>query len=288
MGSPRASASGIVTRFAPSPTGLLHLGHAYSALFAFEAARRAGGRFLLRIEDIDAARCREEHHEALLEDLAWLGLEWDHPPRRQSRHLADYAAALDRLEARGVVYPCFCTRREILVEVAGSASAPHGPDGPLYPGKCRALSPSEARERRERGEPFALRLAVEAAQAQAGPLVWRDREAGLQAARPDLFGDVVLARKEVPTSYHLAATLDDHLQGVTLVTRGEDLRPAVHLHRLLQAMLGLETPEYHHHRLLVDPATGRRYAKRDQSLTLRALRQSGVPPMEIRRRVGMG
>ena len=274
--------SAIVTRFAPSPTGYFHLGTAYSALFAEREAKAAGGRFLLRIEDTDAARCRPEFTAAIFEDLAWLGLAWEEPVRRQSEHMADYAAALARLEGLGVIYPCFCTRAEIAAEIAAAGAAPHGPDGPLYPGTCRGLDPALAAERRARGDGQALRLDVAKAAALTGPLAWRDRERGPQSAASSTLGDVVLARKkDRPTSYHLAVTVDDHLQGVTLVTRGEDLVASTHVHRLLQALLGLGVPEYRHHRLLTD-ASGRRFAKRDRALTLRALRADGRTPDEVR------
>ncbi len=274
-----------MTRFAPSPTGHLHLGHAHSALFAFRAARRTGGRFLLRIEDIDPVRCRPEFAAGIAEDLAWLGLDWEEPVRRQSDHFADYRAALDRLAEAGLLYPCFCTRAEIQAEIARAGHAPHGPDGPVYPGRCRSLPPAERALRIAAGQPFALRLAVDEAARRAGPLTWHDRVRGRQTARPDLFGDVVLARKDTPASYHLAVTVDDALQGVTLVTRGEDLFAATHLHRLLQAALGLPTPDYHHHRLLTDDA-GRRLAKRDRALTLRALREAGRSAEEVRALAG--
>ncbi len=275
----------VVTRFAPSPTGHLHLGHAYSALFAAEAAGRAAGRFLLRIEDIDAGRCRPEFIVAIEEDLAWLGLVWEQPVRRQSRHLDAYAAALDRLRRGGLLYPCFCTRADIARQAAASGAAPHGADGWVYPGLCRHLSADEAERRRAAGESFALRLDMAKAVAQAGPLVWHDAEAGPVAADPMPFGDVVLARKDVPTSYHLAVTVDDALQGVTLVTRGVDLFAATHVHRLLQALLDLPVPQWHHHRLLAD-ADGRRLAKRDRAATLRSLRDGGATPAEIRRMAG--
>lgn len=268
-------------RFAPSPTGHLHLGHAHSALFALGEARASGGRFLLRIEDIDAARCRPEFTAAVIEDLAWLGLEWEEPVRRQSEHFADYRAALARLEALGLVYPCFCTRAEIAAEVAAAVAAPHGPDGPLYPGTCRRLEPGERAARLARGDNHALRLDVTKAVARAGPLVWRDRNRGEQRAQPETLGDVVLARKDVPTSYHLAVTVDDDLQGMTLVTRGVDLFAATHMHRLLQALLGLAVPDYRHHRLLTG-ADGRRFAKRDRAPTLRALREAGYTPAAVR------
>ena len=266
-----------VTRFAPSPTGYLHVGHAFAALFA----RAAGGRFLLRMEDIDEGRCRPEFEAAILEDLRWLGLDWEEPIRRQSEHMADYAAALQTLDAGGLLYPCFCTRKDIRAEIAAAGHAPHGPDGPLYPGTCRHLSPDERRRRQDSGAPFALRLDMEKAIAAAGhALTWTDRDRGCITADPAQFGDVVLARKDIPTSYHLAVTVDDHLQGITLVTRAEDLFPATHVHRLLQAVLGLDTPDYQHHGLLTDE-TGKRFAKRDHAPTLRALREAGNTPENV-------
>jgi glutamyl-Q tRNA(Asp) synthetase len=275
----------VVTRFAPSPTGLLHLGHAHAALVAWDAARRSGGRFLLRIEDIDRTRCREEYVAAILEDLAWLGIDWDGPVRRQSEHLDDYRQVLDRLSAQALVYPCFCTRAAIQAEIERAGVAPHGPDGPLYPGICRVLDPETRAARRAAGEPFALRLDVTAAAERARPLVWEDEIAGRIVAAPQRHGDVVLARKDAPTSYHLAVTVDDALQGVTLVTRGADLFHATDIHRLLQALLGLPTPRYRHHALLTDES-GRRYAKRDRSLTLCALREAGRTPADVRAMAG--
>ncbi len=275
----------IVTRFAPSPTGYLHVGHAASALTGWRAAKDAGGRFLLRIEDIDATRCRPEFERAIHEDLAWLGLTWDEPARRQSEHLADYAAALGQLDLLGVLYPCFCTRQEIAAEIAAAANAPHGLDGPLYPGTCRALSAGERTARIARGLPYALRLNADAAARMAGPLSWEEEGRGTIAVELGKLGDAMLARKEVATSYHLAVTVDDALQGVTLVTRGEDLFHATHLHRLLQALLGLAAPAYKHHILLTD-VDGRRLAKRDASLTLRALRAAGRTPAEVRSMAG--
>lgn len=267
-----------VTRFAPSPTGYLHLGHARSAWEGWQAARAAGGRFLLRLEDIDATRCRPEFAAATLEDLAWLGLDWDGPVRRQSEHFADYQAALDRLEAIGLLYPCFCTRRDIQAEIARAGGAPQGEMGVPYPGTCRRLSPSERAARRAAAD-YAIRLDVGAALAQTGPLEWVEGERCV-AADPTALGDVVLARKEAPTSYHLAVTVDDAAQGVTLVTRGVDLFAATHIHRLLQALLGLPTPLYRHHPLLTD-AAGRRFAKRDRALTLRAMREDGRSAAEV-------
>jgi glutamyl-Q tRNA(Asp) synthetase len=275
----------IVTRFAPSPTGYLHLGHAHSALTGWRAARRAGGRFLLRLEDIDQTRCRPEFAAAIREDLAWLGLDWDGPVRVQSEHFADYRAALDRLEAANLLYPCFCTRVAIKAEMARAVAAPHGPEGPLYPGTCRALEPAERARRMAAGESFALRLDIAAALARCGPLFWEDEIAGRIAADPASLGDVVLARKDTPASYHLAVTVDDALQGVTLVTRGVDLFASTHIHRLLQALLDLPVPRWRHHPLLTD-AAGRRFAKRDQAQTLRALREAGHAPGDARALAG--
>jgi glutamyl-Q tRNA(Asp) synthetase len=273
-----------VTRFAPSPTGQLHLGHAHSALFAHRIARAAGGKFLLRLEDIDPGRCRPAFAAAILEDLAWLGLAWQGPVRVQSQHLPDYRAVLDQLSARGLLYPCFCTRADIAREIAASAHAPHGPDGVLYPGTCRALSPAERQARIDAGTPYALRLDMGRAVAEAGALTFIDGEDTVTAT-PEIFGDVVLGRKDVPASYHLCVTHDDAAQGVTLVTRAEDLRPATHLHRLLQALMGWKVPAWRHHALLVGP-DGRRYAKRDRSVTLRDLREAGRTPSEVRALAG--
>jgi glutamyl-Q tRNA(Asp) synthetase len=272
----------VVSRFAPSPTGRLHLGHAYSAVLAHDHARARGGRFLVRIEDIDPGRTREAFVAAIAEDLAWLGLGWDGEVVRQSRRLPLYAEALARLKARGLAYPCFCTRSAIAAEIAASAAAPHpgsasgagGPDGPLYPGTCRRLSGEERTARM--AEPHAWRLDIAKAAAEAGPLVWRDGESEVQA-EPEAFGDVVLARKDAPVSYHLAVTLDDAAQGVTDVVRGRDLYAATHVHRLLQALLDLPTPNYHHHALLTD-ASGKRLAKRHGAPTLASLREAGADP----------
>jgi glutamyl-Q tRNA(Asp) synthetase len=252
------------------------MGHALSALIAWRRARTAGGQFLLRLEDIDPTRCRPEYAAAILEDLSWLGVDWDGEVRAQSEHLDDYAVVLNRLRERGLIYPCFCSRADIQRHVI--AAAPHGPDGgPLYPGTCRGLTDSERAARA--GEPHALRLDM--ARALIPGLRFEEEGEGMIAADPARFGDVVLARKDTPTSYHLCVTHDDALQGVTLVTRGEDLKPATHLHRLLQALMGWPTPVYAHHRLLTD-ATGRRLAKRDRAMTLRSLREAGVSPEEVR------
>ena len=274
-----AAIPAVVTRFAPSPTGYLHLGHVRSALAGWRAARQAGGRFLLRLEDIDHTRCRPEFADAIIVDLAWLGLDWDGPIRRQSEHFADYRAALARLEAAGLLYPCFCTRRDIQDEIARAGGAPQGELGVPYPGTCRHLGAAERRARREAARDYALRLDVTAALGRTGPLVWCEDGRAI-AAKPAALGDVVLARKEFPTSYHLAVTVDDALQGVTLVTRGADLYAATHIHRLLQALLGLPTPDYRHHPLVTD-AAGRRLAKRDGAATIRAMRAEGMTPDDV-------
>jgi glutamyl-Q tRNA(Asp) synthetase len=267
--------SRIVTRFAPSPTGRLHLGHAFSAIRAHDLARERGGRFLLRIEDIDPGRSREKFVAGIEEDLMWLGLRWDGSVVRQSTRLDAYRAALGALGAAGLLYPCFCTRGDI----AAAATAPHGPEGAVYPGTCRALDPA-TRAQRMAKEPHAWRLAMDRAFGLTGPLRWHDAIAGDVSAEPVNFGDVVLARKDAPTSYHLAVTVDDARQGVTDVVRGVDLFEATHIHRLLQALLGLPTPRYHHHPLFTD-ATGRRLAKREGAPTLASLREAGVDPMRL-------
>jgi len=273
----------IVTRFAPSPTGLLHLGHAFAAITACEA----GDRFLLRIEDIDAGRCKPEFEAAIMEDIAWLGLRFEQPVLRQSARMAAYREALDRLEARGLLYACFCTRKEIAAEIARSVEAPHGPDGPLYPGTCRALDAAERKRKVAAGEAYALRLDAAKAARETGLLCFDehgagpDGETGRIAVDPLKFGDVVLARKESPAAYHLAVVVDDAFQGVTLVTRGNDLFAAAHVQRLLQALLALPAPAYAHHRLILDEH-GRKFSKRDRAATLRALRESGATPGDIR------
>jgi glutamyl-Q tRNA(Asp) synthetase len=261
---------------------LLHLGHAYAALFAWERAQEVRGRFLLRIEDIDEGRCRPEFVDDILEDLAWLGIEWERPIRRQSEHFAEYRSAIDRLQAEGLLYPCFCTRAEIRAEIARAGGAPQGPEGPAYPGICRSLTPAERHARIAAGEGFALRLDAAQAAARVGKVIFEDHDAGRIAVDPLLFGDVVLARKEMPASYHLAVTVDDALQGVTLVTRGVDLLLSTHIHRLLQALLGLATPAYWHHRLIIN-AAGARLSKRDGALSLRALRAAGHTPEQVRK-----
>ena len=262
----------ITSRFAPSPTGRLHLGHAWSAVQAHDRARSEGGRFLLRIEDIDGTRSRPEHVAAILEDMAWLGLAWDEPPVFQSERVPLYAEALETLRATEDVYRCFCTRAEIEADIAAAGVAPHGDDKPPpHPAACRHRSEAEIDARLAAGEPFAWRLDMAASVAAHSDLIWHDELAGDQVARPDTAGDVVLWRKDAPASYHLAVTVDDAAQGVTHVVRGRDLFAATHVHRLLQAMLGLPTPVYRHHPLLVD-ATGARLAKRHGAPTLAGLR----------------
>lgn len=277
------SSAAWVTRFAPSPTGYLHLGSAYSALVSAASAGSAG-RFLVRIEDIDPGRCRAEFADAMLEDLAWLGLRWETPVRHQSQHLADYQKALGRLQSMGLLYPCFCTRADIAAQ-----STTMGPDGPVYPGTCRRLRDCDREQRVRDGLPYALRLDMDAGLRRLDPtgagLCWWDRIRGRVTARPDRFGDVVLARKDVPASYHIAVTVDDALQGITLVTRGMDLFEATDIHRLLQALLDLPVPQYHHHTLLVGP-DGRRLAKSHRSTAIRALRADGKSAAEVRAMAG--
>jgi glutamyl-Q tRNA(Asp) synthetase len=275
----------IVTRFAPSPTGLLHLGHAFAAITACEA----GERFLLRIEDLDAGRCKPQYEAAILEDIGWLGLAFEQPVLCQSTRMAAYRAALDVLEARGLLYPCFCTRKDIAEEIARSVEAPHGPDGPLYPGLCRALDKDERARRIECGTAYALRLDAAKAAREPRELFFEEQgsgpngETGRIPVNPLNFGDVVLARKEMPAAYHLAVVVDDAYQGVNLVTRGNDLFAATHVQRLLQALLGLPAPAYAHHRLILDER-GRKFSKRDRAVTLRALREAGATPDQIRGR----
>jgi glutamyl-Q tRNA(Asp) synthetase len=272
------------TRFAPSPTGYLHRGHAYSALTAYAAAREAGGRFVLRIEDIDATRCRPEFEAAICEDLAWLGLEWEQPVRRQSEHLEDYQAALGRLEAEGLLYRCFRTRKEV---AQAMASAPHGPMEVFRGGPLPA---DEEARRLAAGEAFAWRLSLDAAARKLGgfgDLSFVEEGEGTIAARPQLGGDVVLARRDVGVAYHLAVVVDDALQGITHVIRGRDLLEATHVQRLLQALLDLPTPIYRHHPLLTGP-DGKRYAKRDRAETLRSLRERGMSAARLREELGFG
>jgi glutamyl-Q tRNA(Asp) synthetase len=285
-----------VFRFAPSPNGYLHLGHAFSALLNFDAARRGGGRLLLRIEDIDTGRCKPEFERAIYEDLGWLGIAWEQEVRRQSEHLAYYREAIERLAGRGLVYPSFESRSEIAALVAqreAVAPWPRDPDGaPLYPGAARLLAPGERARLLETGTPAALRLDMAAASARAGDLGWVEHgagpggESGVVAARPEAWGDVILARKDMPTSYHLSVVLDDALQGVTEVVRGEDLFWSTSVHRLLQQLLGLREPVYRHHRLVRD-REGRKLSKSTGATGLRELRRQGATPADIRRLVGL-
>ena len=286
-----------VFRFAPSPNGFLHLGHAYSALLNFDRARETGGRLLLRIEDIDMTRCRPEFEAAMYEDLAWLGIAWETPVRRQSEYLADYRGALDKLSALGLVYPAFESRAEIARLVAAREADgpwPRDPDGaPLYPGDAKSLSAAEGDRLIDTGMPYALRLDMAAACRRTGGLSWKelgegpDGERGMVPARPEAWGDVILARKETPTSYHLSVAVDDALQGVSEVVRGQDLFHATAVHRLLQVLLGLPAPVYRHHRLIRDDA-GRKLSKSSRSTGLRELRAAGLTPAGIRQLVGLG
>jgi glutamyl-Q tRNA(Asp) synthetase len=285
-----------VFRFAPSPNGLLHLGHACSALLNYDAARRSRGRFLLRIEDIDATRCRSEFEAAIYEDLGWLGIAWETPVRRQSDHLADYRAALDRLAGRGLLYPSFESRAEIAALVKAREAEgvwPRDPDGaPLYPGAAKSLSAGERERRLRSGAPFALRLDMDAACRLAGRLTWTEQgsgpggETGEVVARPEAWGDVILARKDTPTSYHLSVVVDDALQGVTNVVRGQDLFWSTAVHRLLQALLGLSQPLYRHHDLIRDGA-GKKLSKSSAATSLRELRGRGMTAEEVRRLIGL-
>ncbi len=284
-----------ITRFAPSPTGDLHLGHALAAFTAHDAARATGGRFLVRMEDLDPVRCTSAFERSILADLAWLGLVGDDPVLRQSERLPLYQAALDQLAARGLLYPCFCTRGGIAREIASMTGAPQGPDGPHYPGTCRQLTPAGRAARLAAGDNPALRLDVAAALRALGdtPLSFAESgrgpagETGAIPVQPAALGDIVLARKDTGVSYHLAVVVDDAAQGISLVTRGEDLFAATHVQRLLQALLGLPVPRYRHHALVRD-ATGRRLAKRDRDQTLAVLRAAGVTPAGIRQRLGLG
>jgi glutamyl-Q tRNA(Asp) synthetase len=287
-----------VFRFAPSPNGYLHLGHAYSAVLNARMAREAAGRFLLRIEDIDATRCRPEYEAAIFEDLHWLGLSWEEPVRRQSEHLTAYAEALARLAARGLIYPSFESRAEIAALVDARESDgpwPRDPDGaPLYPGTAKVMAPQERDRRMAGGAPYALRLdmAVALAAVDAAPLAWTETgagpggETGVIPADPAQWGDVVLARKEIPTSYHLSVVVDDALQGITHVVRGQDLFAATALHRLLQILLVLPEPIYHHHRLILD-GDGRKLSKSTRATGLRELRAGGASPAAIRSMIGL-
>jgi glutamyl-Q tRNA(Asp) synthetase len=285
-----------VFRFAPSPNGYLHVGHAYSALLNFDLARKSGGRFLLRIEDIDATRCRPEFEAAIYEDLAWLGISWETPVRRQSEHFARYRETVERLAGLGLIYPSFESRAEIARLVAQretEAPWPRDPDGaPLYPGAAKSLSRGERERLIAQGTPYALRLDMAAACAHAGALSWKEfgegpgGESGVVAAQPEAWGDVILARKETPTSYHLSVVIDDALQGVTDVVRGRDLFWSTSVHLMLQQLLGIPEPVYRHHRLIED-ASGHKLSKSTQATALRELRGQGASPADIRSLVGL-
>jgi glutamyl-Q tRNA(Asp) synthetase len=287
-----------IFRFAPSPNGYLHLGHALSALLNFDMARAAGGRFLLRIEDIDESRCRREYEESIYDDLRWLGLNWEEPVLRQSENHADYRAALDRLDGLGLIYPSFESRAEIAALVAAQEQQlggwPRDPDGaPLYPGGGAARSSAERMRRTAAGESYALRLDMATVTANAGALTWYETgagpagESGIVPAAPAAWGDVIVARKEIPTSYHLSVAVDDAVQGVTHVVRGQDLFWSTSVHVLLQTLLGLPRPVYHHHRLVRD-ADGRKLSKSTRATGLRELRAQGATPADIRKMVGLG
>lgn len=263
------------TRFAPSPTGKLHLGHAYAAWFAWQSG---GGKMELRLEDMDQTRSRPEYEAGILEDLAWLGLWSGTDFKRQTDDFGPYLGALDRLSP--FTYPCFCTRKEIQQEIVRIGNAPHGPDGVVYPGTCRSLSTAQVDDLMEREIPFCTRLNVEKAREAAGKLTWFDLGLGEQLATPGIFGDVIIRGKDTGFSYHLCVVVDDAIQRIELVTRGHDLADSTHIHRLLQALLGLPTPQYHHHALVVDQA-GRRLAKRADDLSIHELRRQGLKPEEV-------
>jgi glutamyl-Q tRNA(Asp) synthetase len=270
----------IRTRFAPSPTGRLHLGHVFAAKVARDFARQHGGEFLLRFEDIDVTRVRPEFYDGIEEDLRWLGLDWDGPALRQTDRFAAYDATLRTLQNLGAVYPCFCTRRDIDEELARMTGAPHGPEGPLYPGTCRHLSPAEREAKLAASVPFSWRFDAAKASMLAGELTFLDLRFGTVAVDAGVLGDVILSRKDIGTSYHLAVVTDDAFQAISHVTRGEDLLASTHVHRVLQALLGFPEPVYWHHELVLD-ATGKRLAKRHDSLSIRALRESGSSPADV-------
>mgnify|MGYP001226278383 FL=1 len=268
---------GFTTRFAPSPTGEMHLGNAYSALFAYKRADKSrGGKFLLRIEDIDSSRCKSKFEISILVDLEWLGISSDTTIRRQSEHLDDYALAVKKLKNQGLTYPCFCSRSDI----NAINNAPHKSRITVYPGTCRNLDRSEIVDKISVGKNYSLRLDVKESLNRLGKITWYDRKKGLQTVRPELFGDIIIARKDTPTSYHLAVTVDDHLQNINLVTRGDDLEPSTGIHRILQKLLGFSEPEYEHHKLIFDN-DGERLSKRNKSATISSLRSSGIPSYQL-------
>ncbi|TNE57885.1 MAG: tRNA glutamyl-Q(34) synthetase GluQRS [Alphaproteobacteria bacterium] len=284
---PTQTASGTVTRFAPSPTGFLHLGHAYAAWVAFEFATDNHARFLLRIEDTDQTRCQPEFERAILEDLRWLGLTWQEPVRRQSEHLPLYAEYIQKLSGRGLTYPCFCSRKEIL-ETSHQQNLPIGPDGPLYPGTCRMLSEKDTARRLASGDAHVLRLDLEKALQEVSSDLCFDEQGsdndlpkGSTLVDPTNAGDIVLARKGSTTSYHASVVIDDHLQGITDVVRGRDLYSATHIHRVLQELWGFAAPRYHHHAVLVDE-NGRKFSKRDRDHSLQAMKKAGKTPADLK------
>lgn len=271
----------IRTRFAPSPTGRLHLGHALAARVARDLARSGtDGQFLLRFEDIDTSRVREPFYQNIIEDLEWLGLHWDEQPIRQTSRNHAYDAAFEQLRDRGLVYPCFCTRKEIQAEWSSMAGAPQGPEGPIYPAICQRLDAKTQQEKLKAGIPHAWRLDTHKASHMVGPLTFHDLRFGTIQVNPDVLGDVVLARKDIGISYHLAVVVDDAYQDITHVTRGDDLLPSTHIHRLLQALLDLPEPTYLHHELVLDEH-GTRLAKRSDSLAIATLREMGKSPAEV-------
>ena len=279
-----------ITRFAPSPTGRIHLGHALSALFSQEEAEKRNGKVLLRMENIDKARCKTEYEAYIKEDLHWLGFDWNGAVRRQSDHMEDYQIALQKLKEIGVLYPCFCSRGDILTEIENSSGAPHdgimGPDGPTYPGTCRKLARDLQNEGIASGKKYALRLDVRRAQDIVGIISWLDADTGEIRAEPEIFGDIVLARKDIMTSYHLSCTVDDHIQGISLVTRARDLALATHIHRLLQQLLDYKVPEYKFHKIIGDK-NGNRLSKRVKSKTIYAMRKEGFRVSDIRLAIGL-
>lgn len=269
-----------ITRFAPSPTGHLHLGHLYAALFARDLAAKQGGIFLLRFEDIDTTRVREHFYQATEEDLHFAGINWPEPPLRQTARFKDYSNALETLKRLGVVYPCFCTRKDIERELKNLTRAPHGPDGPLYPGTCKILSLEEIEQNLTEGKTPCWRLNCDRAKSLTGPLFFEDSLHGRIAVDHHLLGDIVLARKDIGTSYHIAVVVDDAFQKITDVTRGKDLLESTHLHRVLQSLLELPEPRYHHHDLVCD-TEGERLAKRNEALSIQELRSRGLPGPEL-------
>ena len=280
----------MITRFAPSPTGLLHIGHAYSALYAAKMAESTNGKFFLRIENIDQGRCKSEYEDAIIEDLTWLGLKWESPVYRQSDRLALYKSALQKLVSQNVVYKCFCTRGEIQNEIENIGRAPHlnikDVKTSLYPGICKRLTFSEVNKNIQIGKPYAIRLNIQKAMKICPPLSWQDLKKGRQIAHPEIFGDVIIARKETPTSYHLSSTTDDHFQNINCITRGIDLFEVTHIHRILQALLGYKAPIYDHHDLVKDKK-GARLSKRDKSITIQSLRRAGKSPGRIFELIGL-